>query len=87
MKVVLLDNSIEDFIQSLPHKTSAKIIRSIELLEQFGSLLRLPHSKKISTQLFELRIRGQQEVRIIYTFSKNQAILIHGFIKKSQITT
>jgi len=31
-----------------------------------------------------LRIRGQQEIRLIYVFGSNRAIILHGFIKKSQ---
>ncbi|MHA1658559.1 MAG: type II toxin-antitoxin system RelE/ParE family toxin [Promethearchaeota archaeon] len=37
-----------------------------------------------AVRLFELRIRGKQEVRIFYTFHKSQIILFHGFVKKSQ---
>jgi len=59
-------------------------LRSIDLLERFGCDLQMPHSKKIKNNLFELRIRGQQEVRIFYTFHQQQIILLHGFIKKSQ---
>jgi len=46
----------------------------------------MPYSKKLSSQLFELRIRGSQEVRIFYTFHQDQAILFHCFIKKTQKT-
>ena len=49
-----------------------------------GGKLGLPHSKKVSTNLFELRIRGRQEVRIFYTFQKRNVIILHGFVKKSQ---
>jgi phage-related protein len=54
------------------------------LLEKFNFKLDLPHSKKISNRLFEIRIRGKQEIRIFYTFQKSEIILLHGFIKKSQ---
>ena len=43
----------------------------------------MPHSKKITGDLFELRIRGRQEIRILYTFYRSQIILLHGFIKKT----
>ena len=79
-----LDNSVEKFIASLEKATIAKVLRTIDLLEKFGHQLGLPHSKKIRGNIFELRIRGQQEVRIFYTFQKKEAVLLHGFIKKSQ---
>ena len=62
----------------------AKTLRTIDLLEKFGNKLTLPHSKKISGGLFELRMRGRQEVRIFYCFHKNTIYLLHGFIKKFQ---
>jgi phage-related protein len=46
----------------------------------------MPHSKKIVADIFELRVRGQQEVRIFYCFYKNQIHLLSGFVKKSQKT-
>jgi len=64
----------------------AKVLRIINLLEAFGFELREPHSKKIKDNLFELRIRGSQEVCIFYAFFGSQIILLHGFVKKSQKT-
>jgi len=54
------------------------------LLEEFGHKLGMPHSKEVNKNLFELRVRGVQEVRILYGFHKNSIVLLHGFIKKSQ---
>jgi len=86
MKIRILDKDLEKFIYSLEKPTIGKVIHAIDLLEKFGYKLSSPHSKKISPKIFELRIRGQQEVRIFYTFSKLETILLHGFIKKSQKT-
>ena len=83
MEIKILDSSLEEFIESLQKPTIAKVLRTIDLLEEFGSKLGMPHTKKISARLFELRIRGAQEIRIFYTFHKSQIYLLHGFIKKS----
>jgi len=83
MEIQIFDESLEKFIKSLEKPTVAKVLRTIDLLELFGPRLGMPHAKRISEQLFELRIRGKQEVRIFYTFYKNKIILLHGFIKKS----
>ena len=83
MNIHILDNSLEEFIGNLQKPTIAKVLRTIDLLEKFGQNLKLPHSKKILARLFELRIRGAQEVRIFYTFHKSQIFLLHGFVKKS----
>ncbi len=83
MKIQIFGESLEKFIKSLEKSTIAKVLRIIDLLEMFGHYLGMPHAKKISDQIFELRVRGKQEVRIFYTFYKNKIVLLHGFIKKS----
>jgi len=84
MRIKLFDESIEKFISSLNKPTIAKVLRIIDLLEIFDYRLGLPHCKKVANNLFELRIRGKQEIRIFYTFFKNEIVLLHSFIKKSQ---
>ncbi len=54
------------------------------LLEMFGTNLTMPHRRKLQPNLFELRIRGGQEIRIFYSFRNDTAILLHAFIKKTQ---
>lgn len=86
MYALTLTGEVSSFIQSLEKPTIAKVLRSIDLLEEFGFQLTFPHTKKIDRDLFELRIRGSQEIRIFYTFRNKRIYLIHGFIKKSQRT-
>ena len=86
MKARAFDNKLGKFIASLEKSTGPKVVRSIELLEEFGPELGMPHSRKVRDNIFELRIRGIQEVRIFYTFHKDSIILLHGFVKKSQKT-
>jgi len=86
MEIQIFDVSLEKFIKSLQKPTIAKVLRTIDLLEQFGEKLGPPHTKKITICLFELRIPGRQEIRIFYTFHKSQIFLLHGFVKKSQKT-
>lgn len=85
MQIILLD-SVEVFLESLSEKEIAKVVRSIELLEEFGNNLGLPHSRHMSDGLLELRIRGTREIRIFYCFHKKQAVLLHACIKKTQKT-
>lgn len=80
---IIIDDSVEKFIILLKKETIAKVLRIIDLLELFGSKLSMPHSKKIIEDVYELRIRGRQEVRIFYIFREKTAILLHGFVKKS----
>ncbi len=85
MKIRFFHKEIEQFIAALEKPTIAKILRTFDLLEMFGYRLGMPHSKKIEDSLFELRIRGVQEVRFLYTFQRGQIVIVlHGFVKKSE---
>lgn len=45
----------------------------------------MPNAKSIGGGLFELRVRGRQEVRVLYIFVRGKNIyLLHGFLKKTQ---
>lgn len=83
---IFYHNEVKVFIRKLQKPTQAKVLRSFELLEQYGRGLGMPHVKKLTTTLYELRIRGQQEVRVIFIIHKNAATLLHGFLKKTQQT-
>lgn len=84
MDVQFFNNKIEKFIAGLEKMTIAKVLHTIDLLVKFGSNLGMPHAKKICDGVFELRIRGNQEVRIFYTFHRSNIIVLHGFVKKTQ---
>lgn len=77
---------VKEFIDSLDEDTKSKVIRMIDLLKKHEYLLRMPYSKKISSNLFELRIRGKIDVRIFYSFVNNFIYLTHAFVKKTQTT-
>ncbi|MCD7837771.1 MAG: type II toxin-antitoxin system RelE/ParE family toxin [Clostridiales bacterium] len=44
-----------EFIQSLDPKMKAKILHTIDLLEEHGGALREPYSKPLGEGIFELR--------------------------------
>ncbi len=83
MKIHLFNERMEIFLTTLEKPTIAKMLRTLDLLEMFGNKLGMPHSKSLQHGLFELRIRGAQEVRVIYTFHKNTIVLLYGFVKKT----
>jgi phage-related protein len=86
MKIVLPDK-VSKFLESkLDEKEIAKTIRVIDLLEEFGNKLGMPHSKHIDDGIFELRIRGRREIRILYCFEGNSSIMLNAFIKKTEKT-
>lgn len=90
-KILLFETSrgekpVERFINFLNSNTIAKVIHNIDLLEKYGNLLRMPHSKRLVKGLYELRIKGKEEIRILYTYKSRNIYLLHAFKKKSQKT-
>jgi len=78
----------ETFIESLPPKMMAKVLRSVHMLRLNGSELREPYSKHLEDGIFEIRAKvGTDISRVMYFFIVDRkAILTHGFIKKTQKT-
>ena len=79
---------VQELLDSLEPKLLAKTLRTIDLLEMNGPLLREPYSKPLGNGIFELRTKqGSDITRVLYFFiiGKN-AVLTNGFIKKSQKT-
>lgn len=86
METIFFSKKVDDFLFSLEKSTHTKVLQDIKLLETYEYKLRMPYSKQISQNLFELRTRGKQEVRIFYCFYKSKIILLHSFIKKTKKT-
>ena len=82
------DNPVLDFIESLSIVAQGKVSRSLDLLSQYGILLREPHVKKVQGRAFwELRILGSDSIRILYIAQTGRNfLLLHGFIKKTRKT-
>ncbi|HSW88304.1 MAG TPA: type II toxin-antitoxin system RelE/ParE family toxin [Candidatus Saccharimonadales bacterium] len=82
------ENPVKEFIDSLSKQQKAKIFRIFLTIEEYGLLTILPHTKKLSgTSLWEIRILGKDNIRILYVTVTNKHVLVlHGFIKKKQKT-
>jgi phage-related protein len=79
---------VRDDIESWPVGVLADYARLVELLIDFGPDVRMPHSRAMGDGLFELRPRGREGIgRALYCFLVGQQVMVlHGFIKKSQVT-
>jgi len=78
----------KEFIISLDLKMKAKVLRTISFLQENGTDLRAPYSEYLRDGILELRVKvGSNISRVMYFFfDGGQAILTHGFIKKTQKT-
>lgn len=82
------ENPTEKFLDSLEKQDKAKIIRILRYVEIYGLITVLPHVKKLTgTPLWEIRVLGKSNIRVLYiTIQENSILLIHGFLKKKQKT-
>ncbi len=82
------EEPVKEFILDLEPKMRARVYRSINLLSEFGHMLREPDSKSLGDGIFELRIQQGNDIsRVLYFFYVgDKAVLTNGFIKKSQKT-
>ena len=79
---------VQDFLDSLDSKFLAKTLRTIDLLETNGPLLREPYSKPLENGIFELRTKHGSDInRVFYFFIIGQKIILtNGIIKKTNKT-
>lgn len=81
------DKPVDKFIKDQQPQAKAKIVHTVKLLKQYGNRLGMPHSKALGSGLYELRIRGKEELRILYCFTLQRTIyLLHAFKKQTQET-
>lgn len=82
------DNPVSQFLDSLNKKQQSKVLRIFQYIKVYGLSAILPHTKKLSgTPLWEIRILGEDNIRIFYVILiQNTVLILHGFIKKSQKT-
>lgn len=80
-------SEVEEFIDKESPKAQEKIINYLELLQEYGSFLQMPYSKKIHEKLWELRVKiSSKNIRILYTKNKNTFTILSIFNKKTQKT-
>jgi phage-related protein len=79
---------VEEFLDSLDFKHRAKMLKSIQLIEEFGIDLREPYSKPLGEGIFEFRAKlGSDIMRVLYFFhARKCVVLTNGFLKKTQKT-
>lgn len=77
---------VKEFIRKQDKQTVSKIGRMVDLLRKYGPDLGMPHSRHLGGDLYEVRVRGKNEVRIFYicVSEKQIIVLLHAFAKRTQ---
>lgn len=77
---------VRDWLKSLPAEERKAIGDEIRTV-QFGWPVGMPLVRKLETGLWEVRVNLSNRIgRVLFTVVGQQAVLLHGFIKKSQRT-
>jgi len=76
---------VKDFILAQPDAAVAEILHVLKLLRLFNVTLGMPHSRKVTDNLRELRIQhGSDHYRILYcAIPERRFLLLHGLTKKA----
>lgn len=75
-ELVFAHPSVERYVERLPPKVRATVVRHLERLALLERDVRSPHSRPVARGLFELKIAGRDAHRIYYTFLSGQRLLI-----------
>lgn len=81
------DNPVKNFLDT--HlKAKVKALRIFSNIKEYGLIAAIPHIKKLTgTPLWEIRILGEDSVRILYvTKQEKKVLLLHAFVKKTDKT-
>ena len=87
-EVILLEPAAA-FLSGLDVKLRAKAFRTIDLLEQLGPQLPMPHARKLTGyDIYELRVRLASSICRLFYFHQRESIYVvtSGYVKKSEKT-
>ena len=91
-EVIFYSNSREysvlNDIDKLPNTIQNKLYRALKYINEFGLNSAIPHTKKITnTPLWEIRILGKENYRLLYSqINNHQIMILHVFKKETQKT-
>lgn len=84
---VEVSSEVDDWVGSLSARELAVVRSRVELLEERGSQLRLPHSRSLGGGLLELRFNlGRSAWRITYCFGDGRRIMLLTVFRKQRQT-
>ncbi len=86
-KIVKLTENVEKFLNRQEERLRAKLLRQLKYIQEFGLTVKVPSLKKlIGTELWEVRVLGRDNARLMCWESNEVIWVVHGFIKKKQKT-
>ena len=86
--IVYFNERVKQQVMSLPSGILADYIHLLDLIENHGLNLQMPHSRAMGGGLFELRPKGAEGIaRVFYcTHIEQTIVVLHSFVKKTNTT-
>ena len=81
MHIIILD-VVHSFLGSLDFPVRSEAYRLLKLLEQSGHSLSMPAAKPIGGGLWELRLTGRPQIRMLYGFCEGVPIVVLALQKQ-----
>ncbi len=83
-RIKFVRNDTYNFLKSLDDDLATKVFGLLEILDELGVHLGPPKLKKITKEIYELRIMGKISIRVLCSFFNGGIYVLHAFIKRSQ---
>jgi phage-related protein len=87
-EIAYFNEKVEHAVFRLPKTLLARYVHMTSLMQEYGPNLGMPHTRYMSDNLFEMRLKGQEGIaRVFYCAIMNKEIVVlHAFVKKQQKT-
>jgi phage-related protein len=83
MTIIYLPKA-RSFIENLDILLAARTNKMLDLLRDRGYELRMPFSRSVEDGIFELRIVGTVQTRLLYFFHRGEIVIAHAVSKKTK---
>lgn len=81
MRIVTL-LTVHEFLDTLDFPVRSEAYKLLDLLEQYGHSLSMPVAKPIGGGLWELRLTGRPQIRMLYGFCEGVPVVVLALQKQ-----
>ncbi len=75
---------VQEYLDQLEGREAWSVVNALQLLQEHGLELGLPHVRPIERKLWELRVRAQRQHRVFYVAASGRRfVLLHAFTKQT----
>mgnify|MGYP001824942129 FL=1 len=87
-RITFFNEKVKSQALAFPKGILANFLHSLELLEEFGPSIGMPHIRPVSKGLYEVRAQGKEGLgRALYcVVPGRELVIVNVFIKKSRKT-